>query len=147
MITVSTLLQIKGNDIYWVELGTPASKALEIMAEKRAGALLVMDTGQSVGIFSERDFARKVAADKKMNLDTPVEEFMTTNVYCVSPSETIDECMAIMTNKRFRHLPVCDGKKLIGVISIGDVVKQMIEDKNLLIDNMEKYILGRGYGE
>jgi CBS domain-containing protein len=147
MITVSTLLKIKGYDIYSVEAGTLVLKALELMAEKNIGALLVMDKGNPAGIFSERDFARKVATDSKINLETPVDAFMTTEIYCVAQDETMDEVMALMTKQRFRHLPVCGGDNFIGIISIGDVVKYLIEDKDLLIDNMEKYILGRGYGE
>ncbi len=147
MLTIATLLKTKGNAIYWVEKGTSVIAALEVMADKGIGALLVMDDGQPVGIFSERDFARKVAKDKVVNLQQPVEDYMTWNIYCVSRDTTVDECMALMTNQRFRHLPVCDDNKLVGVISIGDVVKNLIEDKDLLIRNMENYMFGRGFGE
>jgi len=106
-----------------------------------------MDNKEVVGIFSERDFVREVAKDKALLLKMPVESFMTKEVYSVTSSDTIDECMALMTNKHFRHLPVCDDGQLVGLISIGDVVKTSIEDKNLLISNMEDYILGRGFGK
>jgi CBS domain-containing protein len=106
-----------------------------------------MEAGEPVGIFSERDFARMVAREKKADLSTPVEEMMTRNIYCVTREDTIDEAMAVMTRQRFRHMPVREGKKIIGIISIGDVVKNLIEDKDFLIRNMEDYILGRGYGQ
>ena len=147
MLLVSNVLRVKGSDIYTVEKDTTTIEALELMAEKNVGALLVMDNKEVVGIFSERDFVREVAKDKALLLKMPVESFMTKEVYSVTSSDTIDECMALMTNKHFRHLPVCDDGQLVGLISIGDVVKQSIEDKNLLISNMEDYILGRGFGK
>lgn len=147
MLLVSNVLKVKGSDIFTIEKDTTTIEALELMAEKNVGALLVMDNKEVVGIFSERDFVREVAKDKTLLLKMPVETFMTKEVYSVTSSDTIDECMALMTNKHFRHLPVCDDGQLVGLISIGDVVKQSIEDKNLLISNMEDYILGRGFGK
>jgi CBS domain-containing protein len=147
MLLVSNVLRAKGSTIYTVEKDTTTIEALELMAEKNVGALLVMDNKEVVGIFSERDFVREVAKDKGLLLKMPVGSFMTKEVYSVTSSDTIDECMALMTNKHFRHLPVCDDGQLVGLISIGDVVKQSIEDKNLLISNMEDYILGRGFGK
>jgi len=147
MLLVSNVLRAKGSDIYTIEKDTTTIEALELMAEKNVGALLVMDNKEVVGIFSERDFVREVAKDKALLLKMPVGSFMTKEVYSVTSSDTIDECMALMTNKHFRHLPVCDDGQLVGLISIGDVVKQSIEDKNLLISNMEDYILGRGFGK
>ena len=147
MLLVSNILRAKGSDIFTVEKDTTTIEALELMAEKNVGALLVMDNKEVVGIFSERDFVREVAKDKGLLLKMPVGSFMTKEVYSVTSSDTIDECMALMTNKHFRHLPVCDDGQLVGLISIGDVVKQSIEDKNLLISNMEDYILGRGFGK
>jgi CBS domain-containing protein len=147
MLLVSNILRAKGSDIFTVEKDTTTIEALELMAEKNVGALLVMDNKEVVGIFSERDFVREVAKDKGLLLKMPVGSFMTQEVYSVTSSDTIDECMALMTNKHFRHLPVCDDGQLVGLISIGDVVKQSIEDKNLLISNMEDYILGRGFGK
>lgn len=147
MITVNDLLRAKGHAIYSIGLGATVLEALEIMAKKDIGALLVMDKETVAGIFSERDFARITATLKSVNLKLPVDHFMTRDIYSVTSDETIDECMALMTKKRLRHLPVYENQQLIGLISIGDVVKNMIEDKDLLIENMEKYILGRGYGE
>ena len=147
MLTVAEILRAKGHEVFWVEIGTTVLKALELMAAKDIGALMVMENGEPVGIFSERDFARLVAEKKSVDLSVPVDDCMTRDVFCVTPRETDDECMALMTTKHFRHLPVRDDDKIVGVISIGDVVKNLIEDKNLLIDSMEKYILGRGYGE
>ena len=147
MLLVSNILKVKGSDIFTIEKNTTTIEALELMAEKNVGALLVMDNKEVVGIFSERDFVREVAKDKTLLLKMPVESFMTKEVYSVTSSDTIDECMALMTNKHFRHLPVCDDGQLVGLISIGDVVKQAIDDKDLLITNMEDYILGRGFGK
>lgn len=147
MITVSMLLQVKGHEVYWVEKGTTVLKTLELMAEKKIGAVLVMDEGDPIGIFSERDFARLVAKTKSANLDMPIDAWITRNLFTCTPSETVDEVMALMTKQRIRHLPVCEGEKLAGMISIGDVVRNLIEDKDLLIQNMEKYIYGRGFGE
>ena len=98
-------------------------------------------------IFSERDFARLVAREQKVDLRLPMGKGMTKDVVCVSFDETVDECMALMTTQRFRHLPVWDQNSIVGIISIGDVVKSLVEDKDLLIQNMEEYILGRGFGK
>ncbi|MEL7591974.1 MAG: CBS domain-containing protein [Anaerolineaceae bacterium] len=147
MLTIADILRTKGNTVYFVEKGTSLLEALEMMSNKGIGALMVMEAGEPVGIFSERDFARMVAREKKADLSTPVEEMMTRNIYCVTREDTIDEAMAVMTRQRFRHMPVREGKKIIGIISIGDVVKNLIEDKDFLIRNMEDYILGRGYGQ
>jgi CBS domain-containing protein len=146
MLTVSEILRAKGDEVYWIDPDTSLLSALQLMAEKGIGALLVKKDGKAVGIFSERDFARLVAREQKIDLRLPVSIAMTKDVYCVSLDETVDECMAIMTTQRFRHLPVCDQNKIVGIISIGDVVKNLIEDKDLLIRNMEEYILGRGFG-
>lgn len=147
MLTIANILRTKGNIVYSVEKGTSLLAALEMMAVKGIGALLVMDAGEPVGIFSERDFARLVAREKTADLSKPVEEVMTHNIFYVKKEDTIDECMAVMTRQRFRHMPVCEENKIVGIISIGDVVKNLIEDKDLLIQNMEDYILGRGYGQ
>jgi len=117
------------------------------MANKRIGAVLVMDGEKIAGIFSERDFARKVAQTKQIDLKMPIKELMTREVFVISPEDTLDECMAVMSTTRIRHLPVVDEGKLVGLISIGDVVQFSIEDKDLQIQNMEKYIFGYGYGQ
>lgn len=146
MILVSMILKAKGYDVITINPGATMIEALEIMAEKNIGAILVVENGKAVGIFSERDFVREIAKDQCLMLKLPVESCMTRELYCVSPSSTIDECMAVMTQKHIRHLPVMEAEKLVGIISIGDVVKNMIEDKNLLIDNLENYIFGPAYG-
>lgn len=147
MVLVRDILKAKGNAVYAVPPSATVLEALELMAEKNVGALLVTVKDDLVGIFSERDFVREVAKDKTIQLKMPVETYMTREVVCVAMDETHEECMALMTQKRIRHLPVCDKGKIAGVVSIGDVVKQTIEDKNLLITNMEDYILGRGFGK
>ncbi len=144
---VSTILQIKGNDVYSVKKDTPIIDVLDLMAEKGIGAVLVMEDEKIAGIFSERDFARKVAKTRNLSLDVPVSELMTKDVFVISPDETIDECMALMSSSKIRHLPVIENEKLVGLISIGDVVKISIEDKDLQIQSMEKYIFGYGYGQ
>jgi CBS domain-containing protein len=144
---VSTILQIKGNDVYTVKKDTPLINVLELMAEKGIGAVLVMEDEEIAGIFSERDFARKVAKTRNLSLDVPVSELMTKDVFVISPDETIDECMALMSSSKIRHLPVIENEKLVGLISIGDVVRISIDDKDLQIQSMEKYIFGYGYGQ
>jgi CBS domain-containing protein len=144
---VSAILQVKGKKVFTVSEDTPLLDALELMANKRIGAVLVMDGEKIAGIFSERDFARKVAKTKQIDLKMPIKELMTREVFVISPYETLDECMAVMSTTRIRHLPVVDEGKLVGLISIGDVVQFSIEDKDLQIQNMEKYIFGYGYGQ
>jgi CBS domain-containing protein len=144
---VSAILQAKGKKVYSVAENTPLMEVLDLMADKKIGAVLVMEGEKIAGIFSERDFARKVAKTKQVDLSIPVSDLMTREVFVISPDETIDECMAVMSNTRIRHLPVVDGEKLVGLISIGDVVNFSIQDKDLQIQNMEKYIFGYGFGE
>ncbi|HEY3290131.1 MAG TPA: CBS domain-containing protein, partial [Anaerolineae bacterium] len=109
------------------------------------GALLVLDGGHVQGIFSERDYARKVVLEGRTSLNTSVQEIMTTEVIYVKPEQTLNDCMALMTHGRVRHLPVMEGQRLLGVISIGDVVKEIISDQDMEIEQLENYILGRGY--
>ncbi len=146
MILVSMILKAKGNEVVTVTPETTVIDALQLMAEKNIGAIVVMENSKPVGIFSERDFVREIAKDQCFMLKLPVESCMTKELYCVSPSSTVDECMAVMTNKHIRHLPVVQSGELVGIISIGDVVKDTIEDKNLLIDNLENYIFGPSFG-
>lgn len=144
---VSSILQVKGNKVISVNENSSLIDVLTLMAEKKIGAVLVMDGEKIVGIFSERDFARKVAKTKQIDLNMPVKDLMTREVFVISSDETLDECMAVMSTTRIRHLPVVDDGKLVGLISIGDVVKFSIEDKDLQIQSMEKYIFGYGYGQ
>jgi CBS domain-containing protein len=146
MSTVKQLLQKKGTDVYSVTLKNTVQQALSLMSEKGCGALLVLEGDNLAGIFSERDFARKVLSES-CALDEPVERYMTSEVYAVTPETSIDECMALMTTKKFRHLPVLDGKKLVGVISIGDIVKDVIANKDILIRSLENYIVGHDYNQ
>ncbi|MGW8250879.1 MAG: CBS domain-containing protein [Anaerolineales bacterium] len=142
MVTVSQVLQRKGHTIWSVNPDTSVYDALQLMAEQDIGALLVLEEGQLVGIFSERDYARKVILKGKSSKETPVQEIMTTQVVYVRPGHFIEECMALMTERHFRHLPVLDGERLVGVISIGDVVKEIISEQKFVIEQLEQYITG-----
>ena len=139
---VRQLLQHKDPDVWSVTSDTRVYNALKLMAEKNIGALLVMDTGQLVGIFSERDYARKVILKGKSSKNIPVKEIMSKRVVAIRPNQTVDECMALMTDKRIRHLPVAEKNKVVGVISIGDVVRAVISDKEFEIKQLENYITG-----
>lgn len=140
MNTVAGILKRKGGQVYTVSPGDTIFKALETMAEHGIGALIVTDGDKPVGIMSERDYARKVIIHGKSSRDTPVREIMTSEVIFVSPARTVDECMAMMTEGRIRHLPVMDGDKLVGLVSIGDLVKELIEDQKFTIRQLESYI-------
>jgi len=140
MKTVRQLLQSKGGTIYSVAPGTRVFEALELMAEKEVGALLVLDDGKLAGIISERDYARKVILHGKSSHDIAVREIMTGKVVTVQPDQTVDQCMALMTNKRIRHLPVTEDDKLLGLVSIGDLVKEVIAEQEQTIRQLESYI-------
>ena len=116
------------------------------MSEKDVGALMVIDNDKLVGIFSERDYARKVILQGKSSKESPVSEFMSTKIYFVSPAENIYDCMALMTNHHIRHLPVLDQNQITGIVSIGDVVNAVIHEQKSTIKDLENYILGGGYG-
>lgn len=141
--TVSTILRSKGHDIYSVPPEATVFEALKIMSDNSVGALVVLDGEKLVGIMSERDYARKVILLGKSSREAKVKEIMSEKVYYVNPHRTADECMALMINKRIRHLPVFEDNKLIGVISIGDVVKAVIDEKEFVIEQLEEYISGR----
>ncbi len=119
--------------------------ALRLMAEKMVGALLVLENGRLVGVFSERDYARKIALMERSSRTTEVRQVMTADLICVSPSDTMEYCMELMTEKHIRHLPVLEGDKLIGLISIGDLVKNIIDDQKAMILQLEKYMRGETY--
>ena len=143
MNTIRQLLREKGPDIWSVSPDTTVYEALQLMAEKDIGAVLVMDGEELVGIFSERDYARKVILHDRSSRETRVQEIMTPEVVCVSPEQSIEECMGLMTTRRIRHLPVVEeGGRVTGVISIGDVVKAVISDQTQLISHLQAYILG-----
>jgi CBS domain-containing protein len=143
MKTVRQLLRAKGYDIWSVAPDDSVYDALKLMADKNVGAVLVTDAGDLVGILSERDYARKVILKGRTSRDTPVREIMTEKVVYVRPDQTTDECMALMTDKRVRHLPVIEDDRLIGIISIGDVVKAIISEQEFMIEQLENYITGR----
>ena len=140
MKTVQQLLESKRHSVVSVSASSTVLDALKVMAEKEIGAVIVIDNEDLVGIFSERDYARKVVLQGKSSKDTPVREIMTEKVLCVHPEQTIDDCMNLMTDRRIRHLPVLEHKKVIGVISIGDVVKEMLSEKEFVIKQLESYI-------
>lgn len=140
MKTVQDILKSKGNTVWSVSPDAPVFEALSIMAEKEIGALPVIEHGRLMGIISERDYARKVVLQGKFSRDTTVKEIMSQAVIYVKPSYTVEECMALMTNKRIRHLPVYDKEGLQGIISIGDVVKAEIDEKEFVIDQLMHYI-------
>ena len=142
MKTVAQILDSKGHDVWAVDPGDTVLDSLKMMADKRVGALLVMDDEKLVGIVTERDYARKVILEGKSSKQTAVRDIMSDKVLCVSPDRTVDECMALMTDKRARHLPVLDHKKVIGVVSIGDLVKAVINEQQVLIDQLQHYISG-----
>ena len=142
MRTVEQLLQVKGTDIWSIEPLTTAYNALQIMAEKNVGALLVMEKEKVVGIFSERDYARKVILKDKSSKNTSIGELMTREVFYIDAKSTLEESMALMTAKRIRHLPVLKNNRLIGIVTLGDVVRQIISDQQFAIRELEKYITG-----
>jgi CBS domain-containing protein len=146
MVIVRQILKGKGSLVFSVTPDTAVVDVLKLMAERDIGAVLVMEGPKVVGIFSERDYARRGVL-KGRTVDAPVSESMTKVVYYVGPDQTMEECMAQMTDKRIRHLPVVETGKVIGVISIGDVVKAIITDQKSQITGMENYILGRDYNQ
>ncbi|MBE7553963.1 MAG: CBS domain-containing protein [Anaerolineales bacterium] len=143
MKTVNQLLQNKGSRVWSIGPDALVIEALKLMAEKEVGALVILEGDQVVGILSERDYARKVSLLGKSSKTTPVREIMTEKVVFIRPEQTVEDCMALMTNKRIRHLPVIDGDRLVGVISIGDVVKEVISQQEFIIAQLENYITGR----
>ena len=142
MLTVRQLLQKKSGQIWSIAPDASVFDAIKLMADKRIGALLVLDETQLVGIVSERDYATKVVLQGRSSKETPVRAIMTGNVLYVTPERSIEECMALMTEKRVRHLPVFEEDRLIGVLSSGDVIKAIISDQQFIIEQLEKYIRG-----
>jgi len=142
MVTVNDILKEKGNVYYWVEPGTITIDVLRLMAEKNIGAVLVIENKKLVGIFSERDYARKIVLQGKSSIDTHVSEFMSTSLSTVDGHKFITDCMQIMTDKHVRHLPVVENEEIKGVVSIGDIVGHIIRDQKNTIQQLEKYITG-----
>ena len=142
MAAVSSILDTKRKEIFSIAPDTSVYHALEIMVDKNVSALLVMENDKLAGIFTERDYARKVVLKGKASKDTSIGEIMTSTLITVKPESTIEECMGLMSSKYIRHLPVVDGSKLVGIISIGDVVRHIIEEQKSIIGHMEQYIAG-----
>lgn len=142
MKSVSDILNAKGHDIWAVKPDDTIFDSLQLMADKGIGALLVMDGEKLIGIVTERDYARKVILEGKSSKSSPIADIMTSKVLCVSPERTVEECMVLMTDKRARHLPVVDDERVVGVLSIGDLVKAVISEQQTLIDQLQHYISG-----
>jgi len=141
MKTLKQLIEGKTRNLAFVTPEQSVLQALQIMAQYDVGALIVLDGERLAGIFSERDYARKIILHDRTSKNTPVSEIMSSKVFCVTLDRTIEECMAIMTEKHFRHLPVIDeNKKVLGIISIGDIVKEMISQQSFIIGQLENYI-------
>ena len=142
MSKVSQILERKGSRVVAVGKDSPVLDAIRLMAEHHIGAVLVMQGDELVGIASERDYARKIILQGRSSSDTPISLVMSTPVICVSPSDSITDCMSIMTERHVRHLPVLDGGRLVGVVSIGDLVKELIEEQKQEISLLQQYIAG-----
>jgi len=142
MATVQQLLDSKGHEVYFVRPDDTVLDALEMMEDKNVGAVLVKDGDRLVGIFTERQYARKVFLKGRSSPKTLVREVMETDVICVGPEQTAEACMALMTEKRIRHLPVLHDEHLVGLISIGDLVKSIIADREFTIEQLEHFIRG-----
>jgi CBS domain-containing protein len=140
MRTVRHLLEAKAPEVFAIGPDEPVIDAIRLMAEKRIGAVVVMQAGRLVGILSERDYARKIVLQGRSSKDTPVRDIMTSDVISVGLNDTADRCMQLVTDKRIRHLPVLDGGNVLGVVSIGDLVKAVIEDQQLELDQLQRYI-------
>ena len=144
MKTVGDVLRGKGSAVFAADPDDTVYDALAVMAEKNIGALVVREGERVVGIFSERDYARQVVLKGKASKDTPIRDVMTSRVVFVRPQQSLEECMALMTDKHIRHLPVLDEAKLVGIVSIGDVVKAVISEREFLISQLENYISSGG---
>ena len=145
MTTVRHIISEKGSSVWSLPASASVNEALALMAEKGIGAIVVTSQEKIMGIFSERDYVRLVAETETLSTDVPIQQVMSHPVYFVGPEQTLEECMSVMTAKHFRHLPVMENERLVGLISIGDVVKSLIEDKETTIKGLESYILGRGF--
>jgi len=142
MQTVQQLLKAKSAQLLQIGPNESVLRALEVMATHQIGALVVIDNGNLVGVISERDYARKVVLMNRLSRDTPVADIMSSPAITVSPDDTVRHCMELMTNKRIRHLPVVKDRQVLGILSIGDLVKAVIEDQSHQIEELQKYIAG-----
>jgi len=146
MVTVREVVQDKGNDVWSVGPRASVYEALELMAEKNIGAVAVLECDALVGMFSERDYARKVILKGKSSKDTHVAELMSRDIRTVAPDQTVEDCMRLMTDQRIRHLPVIEKGNLMGLVSIGDIVNTIISAQQTTIQSLEGYISGGSYG-
>lgn len=140
MKLIKHILEVKGNDVWTITPDEAVYDALQLMADKNVGALVVAKDGQIIGVISERDYARKVILKGKSSRETLVREIMTSPAICVTPDKTVEQCLALMTDKHIRHLPVVDDGKLVGVVSVGDLVKSIIDSQKELIRQLENFI-------
>ena len=140
--SIGAILAHKGSEVWSIGPNAMVFDAIQLMADKNVGALPVVDKGELVGIISERDYTRKVILKGKSSKDTPVRDIMTQEPVTAHPADSVGECMQVMTDKRVRHLPVMEGGKMVGLISIGDLVRRIISAQTATIDNLEKYITG-----
>ncbi len=142
MQTIKQLLESKGNEVLTIDPNDSVYDAIKSMADHHIGSLIVMQNEHMVGIITERDYSRKVILKGKSSVNTPVKDIMATNVLCTKPEQTIEEAMALMTDKRLRHLPVIENNNVLGIISIGDLVKTIISEQKHIIEQLEHYING-----
>ena len=140
MNKIEEILQEKGKTVYSVGVDATMMDALKVMTANKIGAVLIVENNKIHGIFSERDCVQNLANLTDCSLQTPITDFMTSPVYYITPDQTLDDCMAVMTNKRLRHLPVLEGEKLVGIISIGDVVKKILSERDERINNLENFL-------
>ena len=145
MKSIRQMLETKGTQVFSITSDSSVYDALQVMAKKGVGALLVIDNNKLLGIFSERDYARKMVLKGKTSKDTPVRDIMTTNVITLSIDNTAQDCMSLMTDKRVRHLPIMEKGKVVGVLSIGDLVKETIAQQEFLINQLIRYIKGEEF--
>ncbi len=147
MTTVKQILDSKGYDFFSISPDSTVFEALGMMADKNVGALMVMNKdGKLIGMFSERDYARKIILHGHSSKEASIEDYMSTTLFTVNPETSVLGCMAVMTEHKVRHIPVLDHNKIVGIISIGDVVNTIIEDQKATIQDLEKYITASGYG-
>jgi len=142
MQTIKQLLESKGNEVLTIDPNDSVYDAIKSMADHHIGSLIVMQNEHMVGIITERDYSRNVILKGKSSVNTPVKDIMTTNVLYTKPEQTIEEAMALMTDKRLRHLPVIENSNVLGIISIGDLVKTIISEQKHIIEQLEHYING-----
>ncbi|QMU61003.1 MAG: CBS domain-containing protein [Gammaproteobacteria bacterium] len=142
MQTIKQLLDNKGNEISTIDPNDSVYDAIKSMADNHIGSLIVMQNKHVIGIITERDYSRNVILKGKSSANTPVKDIMTSNVLCAKPEQTIEEAMALMTDKRVRHLPVIENGNLLGIVSIGDLVKTIISEQKHIIEQLEHYING-----